>query len=445
MIHSPQRKIQGIRKDTKRLLYAAIFIGQLCSCSVSKQIGQHAQQLLAEDTVIATGHLGISIFDATADRYVFNYNAEKYFLPASNVKLFTLYAGLKHLGDSLIGLRYHFSGEHDSAAVLIRPCADPTFLAPGFSRQPVYDFLKRQQKAICYIPPVEAFGPGWAWDDYLEPFMPVRSAFPLYKNQVLLQWISKDSLEITPSFFANRFHKPGPCDSGFRVEPAPGLGELQVLPGNTRSLLIPFDQHFDQLEALLKDTLPNLVLNEAVDLPLQEYQVLYSRPVDEVLVPMMHNSDNFFAEQLLLMVSDAVLGRLNDAAIIDTLLATDLLNIPQRPRWVDGSGLSRYNLFTPQSFVYLLRKMKNEFGWERMTKLLPTGGEGTLAGYYTADSGYIYAKTGSMGNQVTLAGYLLTRHNRTLIFSIMVNNEMGNAGHVRRSIEQFLTSLRERY
>ena len=160
---------------------------------------------------------------------------------------------------------------------------------------------------------------------------------------------------------------------------------------------------------------------------------------------MMHNSDNFFAEQTLLMASNEHLGYMNDEAIIDTLLKTDLKDVPQQPRWVDGSGLSRYNLFTPQSFVYILNKMKNEFGLERLKVILPTGGQGTLKNYYTADSNFIYAKTGSMSNQVTLSGYLITKKNKLLIFSILINNEMGSAAIVRRAIERFIKGIRNNY
>jgi len=161
--------------------------------------------------------------------------------------------------------------------------------------------------------------------------------------------------------------------------------------------------------------------------------------------PMIYNSDNFFAEQTLLIASNEHLGFMNDEAIIDTLLKTDLKDIPQQPKWVDGSGLSRYNLFTPQSFVYLLNKMKTEFGLERMKRILPTGGQGTITNYYKTDSGYIFAKTGSLGNQSAFSGYLITRQNRLLIFSILNNNFQGKASLLRRAIEKFLKGIREKY
>lgn len=159
----------------------------------------------------------------------------------------------------------------------------------------------------------------------------------------------------------------------------------------------------------------------------------------------MHRSDNFFAEQSLLMVSQQVLGYMSDRAIIDTLLAADLADLPQPPRWVDGSGLSRYNLFTPQDMVSVLYKMKVEFDWDRIRQIFPRGNEGTLAGYYVADSASIYAKTGTLSGVVALSGFLQTKKGKWLAFSIMVNNHAVTATPIRRQIEKFLLALRARY
>jgi D-alanyl-D-alanine carboxypeptidase/D-alanyl-D-alanine-endopeptidase (penicillin-binding protein 4) len=145
------------------------------------------------------------------------------------------------------------------------------------------------------------------------------------------------------------------------------------------------------------------------------------------------------------MVSNEMLGVMNDEKIIDTLLKTDLKDLPQKPRWVDGSGLSRYNLFTPQSFVAILNKMKNEFPMERIKEILPTGGEGTLSSYYKSDSNFIFAKTGTLSGVVALSGYLYTKKNKLLIFSVLINNHQASAPAVRRAIEKFLQGIRNKY
>ena len=160
---------------------------------------------------------------------------------------------------------------------------------------------------------------------------------------------------------------------------------------------------------------------------------------------MMHRSDNFFAEQSLLMVSEKLLGTMNDRKIIDSLLKTDYNLMPQKPGWVDGSGLSRYDLFSPKDFVFILNKMKNDFGMDRIKNILPTGGTGTISNYYLSDSGSIFVKTGTLNGVVALSGFLYTKKNRLLIFSILVNNHRSSATDIRKDIEKFIQQIRNKY
>jgi D-alanyl-D-alanine carboxypeptidase/D-alanyl-D-alanine-endopeptidase (penicillin-binding protein 4) len=136
---------------------------------------------------------------------------------------------------------------------------------------------------------------------------------------------------------------------------------------------------------------------------------------------------------------------MSDEKIIDTILKTTLKDVPQKPKWVDGSGLSRYNLFTPNDFVYILNKMKNDFGLERMKVILATGGEGTLSSYYKNMAGNIYAKTGTLSNNCALSGYLITAKGRLLIFSVINNNYITGATPVRRATERFLNYIQKKF
>jgi D-alanyl-D-alanine carboxypeptidase/D-alanyl-D-alanine-endopeptidase (penicillin-binding protein 4) len=89
--------------------------------------------------------------------------------------------------------------------------------------------------------------------------------------------------------------------------------------------------------------------------------------------------------------------------------------------------------------------MKNDFGMERMKRILPTGNTGTLSNYYKNEVGYLYAKTGSLSGVVALSGYLYTKKNKLLLFSVLVNNHNTAAAIVRRAVEKFIEGIREKY
>jgi D-alanyl-D-alanine carboxypeptidase/D-alanyl-D-alanine-endopeptidase (penicillin-binding protein 4) len=160
---------------------------------------------------------------------------------------------------------------------------------------------------------------------------------------------------------------------------------------------------------------------------------------------MMHESDNFFAEQTLLMVANEKIGTMDDDKIITTILQNDFAGMPQKPKWVDASGLSRYNLMTPQDFVWVLTQMKNQFAWERIQAIFPTGDDGTLAGLYKNYAGKIYAKTGTLSNTVALSGFITTNKGKELVFSVLVNAHQSSASTIRKSIEQLITNIIETY
>jgi D-alanyl-D-alanine carboxypeptidase/D-alanyl-D-alanine-endopeptidase (penicillin-binding protein 4) len=442
-----------------------ILLAVLASCSVQKQLGKSATETVLNAPALQTAHVGISIFEPATNRYWYNYQGDHYFVPASNTKLPTCYAAMKYLGDSLIGLMY--SAAEEPGKLYIRPTGDPSLLHPDFRIQPTLEFLKQQNRTVVIVNPrfyASSLGSGWAWNDYNENYMAERSAMPLYGNTA--HWErdvttgSPYSLQVKPRLFRDSLAvmepsslEPSPLDLGkwdpsnFDVIRDKDNNRYRMIKSKTRfrSADIPFETgHLQTLANLLSDTL-HLEVQLAPQKSISSMSVIKSRPTDSLLRPMMHNSDNFFAEQSLLMVSNTRLGYMYDAAIIDTLLKTDLKDLPQRPRWVDGSGLSRYNLFSPEDFVTILNKMKNEFGMERIKVILPTGGEGTISSYYKADSGYIFVKTGTLSGVVALSGFLYTKKNKLLIFSILVNNHNASATDVRRAVEKFLQGIRAKY
>lgn len=463
------------------LVPCSVFI--LASCSVSKQISKQADTLLLKDSAISTGHIGISIYEPATDKYWYNYDATKYFIPASNTKLFTLYAGMKYLGDSLVAARLETVQTTNSPGITIYPAGDPSFLNSEFGFQPLFNLL-RSFKTI-YINnntwKADALGNGWAWNDYNESYMAERSSMPAYgnlidfslKNEIIrvnktvdlstreqlgfdleTKKVSSDNFIIERNYGSNDFYIKK-ARSSFRKALIPFKTDPEFIADLLRDTLNCEDVIFytsyspEPADTFIKPSLPSandqqMTKAIAKEHPGEQY-ILHSQPSDSLFKPMMYRSDNFYAEQTLLMASNEHLGFMSDEKIIDTLLKTDLKDVPQKPRWVDGSGLSRYNLFTPQSFVYILNKMKNEFGLERIKNILPTGGTGTLSSYYKKEAGFIYAKTGTLSNNCALSGYLITQKGKLLVFSILANNYITGATPVRKAVERFLLAIREKY
>lgn len=423
---------------------------------------------MLNDTALTSAHIGISIFEPATNKYWYNHDADKYFIPASNTKIFTCYAAMKYLGDSLPGIRINET-EKD---IIIQGTGDPTLLWPEFKFQPVYDYLKTKNKSISLDATNwkdNRFGRGWAWDDYGEDYCVERSALPIYGNLEHFH-IYNNELKYIPYYpqdFGKAYNwskvphnnslpylhiknlpekfsvkRESSRNNNFSIYEAASSFKEKLLPRNINE--------FENL-AFLKDTLYHTqygrdsVIQYNFFSPPKYTRLIRSQPLDSFLKPMMHRSDNFFAEQALLMVSNEQLSYMNDAAIIDTILKTDFKGIPQKPRWVDGSGLSRYNLFTPQSIVWVLNKMHSEFSMERIKEIMATGGEGTLNNYYVNLKGNIFAKTGTLSNHCALSGFLITKKGKLLIFSILTGSYPGGATAVRRAVEKFITGIHERY
>lgn len=433
----------------KSAFYPALFFCIIlhASCSMQKQIAKEARQDILRNADFAPAHVGISLYDPVTQQYVYNYQGDKFFVPASNTKLFTCYAAMKNLGDSLVGLRYVDKG---NGTIEAEANGDASFLMADFKTHPVFDFLKKQKRILLTDANWKdnALGAGWAWDDYNSDYMAERSMMPVYGNVV--KFTNGNSFKAMPFYFQKPLEESVAAIKGsfsIRREFGTNIFSVRSSVNKFSTVDIPFYTAGNQvLIRLLNDTLQTKVEQVHVKIDrLADVVKVYSQPTDSLLKIMMHRSDNFFAEQTLLMISNEKLDIMNDSRIIDTLLKTDFANLPQKPKWVDGSGLSRYNLMSPQDLVWVLTQMKNEFSWNRITTILETGGTGTISSYYKNYAGRIYAKTGSLSNHIALSGYITTKKGKQLIFSVLVNAHVTTAANIRKGVERFLTAVMEKF
>jgi D-alanyl-D-alanine carboxypeptidase/D-alanyl-D-alanine-endopeptidase (penicillin-binding protein 4) len=283
------------------------------------------------------------------------------------------------------------------------------------------------------------WGPGWAWEDYDGAFAPERSALPIYGNMV--QITQKDSLEVRPAYFK---------DSVLALlYPRRRKRQANIFfhdPSRKDTVWIPF-QTSPKLSRLLLEQASGQPIALAEKMPDGPLKTLYGQPTDSIYKRMMQESDNFLAEQLLLSASGVLSDSLNSARLRSFILDNYLKELNPRPVWVDGSGLSRYNLFSPESMVLVLNKMYKQLPRERLFNLFAAGGvSGTIKKWYAGEgSPYVYAKTGTLANNHCLSGYLLTRSGRTLIFSFMNNHYVAEGNRIKEQMQGVLEFLRDNY
>ena len=406
----------------------------LTGCSVSKKLEKELELASGEDSYFK----GITVLNAKTGASLIDFNGDVYFTPASNVKLFTLYTAWKSLQDSIVSFDYVKKGD----SLILRGTANPLFLADSLYMGAL-TFLKNSDENIYlrddYIEEA-VYGMGWSWDDYPYYFMPEKHLFPMYGNVISVDKIG-DSIDVIPNFFKDKVHLTA-SSKEIREKDANEfyIGESARMT-NKR---IPFKTSNQLVADLLSNELDRKVIL-VKDTMAYKFKAFKETPYDSLYTRMMVNSDNFMAEQLMLRVGNLTKGVYSVDAAIEYALENYMADIPQKPRWVDGSGLSRYNLFSPQSMVYLLKKMYDEIPHAQLNSYLPQGGiNGTLKNNYENQS-YIRAKSGALSNNYSLSGYLTTKRGEVLIFSYMNNHFPGSNSNRKKEISAFLKKLHESY
>lgn len=406
------------------------------------QSRSYAQQELLDahlnSDFYATQFTGFYLYDPATKKEVYSYNGNKFFIPASNTKIFTLYAATKMLTDSIPAFKYVLKGNE----LHVEGTGDPTFLHPKYKNNKAINFLKKTGDKIVFHWnnfDEEAFLPGWTWDDFRKNYSPERSQFPINENLVTISK-SGTAIKTFPAYFKEFTEIKESKEARDFYENKFYIGSRSA------STKVPFIVKEEVIENALTEIIGKKVEMNKSPLP-SGSKVFYSVASDSVYKEMMENSDNFLAEHLLIVASSALPGKLSSDQVIRHMTTKYLSDLKQKPQWSDGSGLSRYNLFTPQNMVQVLEKLYAENPESRLFNIFPVGGKtGTIKSRYRdSASPYIYAKTGTLSNTVTLSGYLKTKTGKTFIFSLMNNNSPKDLSWIRNENEKLLRLIRDNY
>ena len=154
-----------------------------------------------------------------------------------------------------------------------------------------------------------------------------------------------------------------------------------------------------------------------------------SRPLFEIVRPMLKESINVYAEAAMRLNAAPGAFPTNDAALDGLRRRLESWGVTAADQQlVDGSGLSRRDVVTPTALLTILRRMHAAPDAAPFVSALPVAGvDGSLSGRMrgTAAQNNLRAKTGTMSNIRSLAGYVTTADGENLAFVIMVNNFEG--------------------
>lgn len=435
-------KLSKLKTNTLNTLLAFVFfiasIGQL-SAQSKRKIGK----IFKASEIVNNHYTGFALYDAAKEKMLFELDANKPAIPASNTKIITLYTALNMLGDSIPGLRYITKGD----SLIFWGTGDPSMLHPDLKSTKVYDFLKNSDKKLFYshhnagdnfvgsaiytiamvsLPVGENTAQAYAGPDGK-----VR-----LKPEFLNAYLKLDTSYHPKSFSVRRDERTNTFSYPAMSMPADFKQTVYLLPGAGLT------------QATLSEVLGKPVYVTNMALP-QNAKTMYSVPADSLYKRMMLPSDNYLAEQILYICSSTLPGKLSVDAAIEYSSKNYLSDLPDLFQWRDGSGLSRYNYFSPRSIVKMLIKVRDKVGDEkRLLNMFPVGGvSGTLRNAFKTDNGvpFVWAKTGTLSNVRIQGGYLVTRKGKKFIYSFMNNNFLIPSADISNEMVRIMTLIREKY
>lgn len=418
-------------------------------CAANRQLTKKLNGFLKYSVILNDHLVGFALSDLDKQKIIYEKEADKYFIPASNTKLFTFYAGLKIIGDSIPALRYIEKGD----SLIFWGTGDPSFLEGRLKGLNALNFLKSQGKKLFFSSgryTGNSYGQGWAWDDYSDPTQAEINELPLFGNLITVKETGAE-ISVYPAHFKDCFTKDSlKSAKAFTVERKVDQNEFTypVMPVPQNYLQqIPYRTSTATTLNLLADTLKLPIGLVQMDMPLSA-KTIFSIPAEQAYREMLLTSDNYIAEQLLLVYSNQLQAKLSGTDAIKYILEKYLKDLPNKPRWVDGSGMSRMNLFSPRDMIMILQLIDKEVhNREKLFGMLPAGGKsGTLKNAYPKNNQpYVFAKTGTFSNNYNQSGYLVTKTGRILSFSLMNNNFIAPLAQIKAEMARMIIFIHDNF
>ncbi|MBK8466497.1 MAG: D-alanyl-D-alanine carboxypeptidase/D-alanyl-D-alanine-endopeptidase [Chloracidobacterium sp.] len=426
----------------------------------------------------ARGRVGIKITSLNSGKVIFENDAEKYFIPASNMKNFTVAAALEKLGPDFRFVTSVYAAAKPDASGTIK--GDLRIFGRGdISISTAFnngDYYKGIDNLVDKIVAAgvkriegdlvgdESYFKGnavpytWEWDDLQWYDGAEISALPVNNNaldltvkpgastggQCVINILPQTSLmPIVNTCTTTSASQP----RTLKVFKPLGRNVLEIsgmMPSNDKGFTgyIAITRPAEMFIELLRQRLllKNIVFTgktriDQFKLPNSEpveITTLESPPFSLIAAKTMKPSQNMFTETILWTLGER-LGRQSSATAESSTLGInvvkDFINQIGIPRdavlHYDGSGMSRHDQVTPSAVVtlytYMTKQSKNAQVWR--DSLTVGGVDGTLSRRFagTAAAGNMRGKTGTLDQVSALSGYLTTAGGEQIVVSVIVN------------------------
>jgi serine-type D-Ala-D-Ala carboxypeptidase/endopeptidase (penicillin-binding protein 4) len=427
---------------------------------------------------------GILIQNLDSQETLYSLDAQKYFLPASNVKLLTTAAVLLRFGSQFrIRTSVYGAGSISNLETLrVVGKGDPSL-----TTQQLKDLVRQlKDRGVRQISKVivedsyfkqTGINYSWEWEDIFFSYGTSINSLILNENAVTLTTIPRLNeqplkIEWSDTIAARQWQ----INNQTRTAPKETLNDVEVRglfgtpnleiegemavdnePETWDLAIIDPSQYF--LESLLQ-----MLANEEIEVEQglvtkqlrsaqrqsrsqtdsseKELAFVESEPLAILIQTTNQESNNLYAESLLQILGSESENSTGVEAVQQQL--TKLGVDPDSYVLVDGSGLSRHNLVSPDAIAQTLRLMaQSPHAKVYRDSLAVAGVSGTLENRFkdTLVEENLQAKTGTLSGNVSLSGYLTLKGSQPLILSIMVNQSNRTVSELRDAIDEIVLTL----
>ena len=435
-------ELQVLRSCSLKKLFIFIFTFLILQVStICATYANEIDRVISQNDFELKSTIGILAVDKNSDKVIYEKHAKKLLNPASLLKALTFSASYFTLSSD-----YEFKTalyKDSQNNLYVKLGADPLLT----SKNLVHLFKEYKEKYgtqkinAIYIDDTiidkTPYPDGWMEDD-IWPVSPAITPYIVDKNTFEIT-ISRSSLATKVDILQNGPYKLPIINElvlgdkqDYKIEKMYGENSSIVSFKGTIAkdeiITMPVLNPELNFKIKLADAIRDAKINYYA--PINVKKVPYnatplnyvSHTIDEVSVPILHNSDNFAAE-VVFKAAGAKYIKYSHPATLNDAINMYYSIFPARDcdgiKIADGSGVSRYNLV---SCDYVIKCFKTIFGCESLKNLFATSNQGTLKERLGFLEGNLRAKTGTLSGVSSIAGILTSRGNREIIFVIITQN-----------------------